>query len=168
MKKSIPVVLCTLLAQGLVAYAEEGVPRREKQRSAFRVEYTLYELDGTKRVNERSYVLSANDGASANLRIGTRLPISTPEKGVTYMNVGLKINGRVNEREDGDVTLDSDVEMTSLADQAEKRSGSPVLYDVSQGFSTRLTSGKPTLVASIDDVAGRKRTQVEVTLTRVK
>src|SRR5207247_1121198 len=104
---------------------------------------------------ERSYVLSANDGSSASLRIGTRFPISTPEKGVTYMDVGLKISGRVNEREDGEVALDSNVEMTSFAtsEQPEKRPGSPVLYNVEQGFSTRLASGKPTLVASIDDVS---------------
>ena len=87
------------------------------------------------------------------LRIGTRFPISTPEKGVTYMDVGLKISGRVNEREDGEVALDSNVEMTSFAtsEQPEKRPGSPVLYNVEQGFSTRLASGKPTLLEVYSD-----------------
>ena len=87
---------------------------------------------------------------------------------VQYMDVGLKISGRVLER-DGDLTLDTEIEMSSLAgsEGTKETGGNPVLRTVSQSLSTRPVLGKATVI-SADDLHSGKRLEVEVTVTRLK
>jgi len=65
--------------------------------------------------------------------------------------------------------LDADVDVSSfaLSEQPDLKT-SPVLRTLSQNVSARPALGRPTLLSSVDDVNSRKRTQVEVTVTRVK
>ena len=112
--------------------------------------------------------MTVNEGSQGQLRNGTRVPV-TVDKGVQYMDVGLKINGRVSER-DGDLVLDTEIEMSSFAlpDPAAEVKGNPILRTVSQTLSTRPALGKPAVLSTLDDFDGKKRLQVEVTVTRVK
>ncbi|MFI5181374.1 MAG: hypothetical protein ACHQPI_08300 [Thermoanaerobaculia bacterium] len=137
--------------------------------TAFRLDYQIYELEGGKRVNERSYTQFVNEGGSGNLRVGSRVPIPAGEKGIQYMDVGLRINSRISEKEPGDVVLDADVDVSSFAisEQADLKT-SPIVRTLTQNVSTRPPLGRPTLISSVDDVNSKKRTQVEVTVTRVK
>jgi hypothetical protein len=173
MKKilAVLVALTALAAASVVAAAEENAPRKERPKSSFRIDYVLYEVESGKRVNERSYSLTAIEGAFFKLVAGSRVPISAGDKGPVYADVGLKIRGRVNEREEGDITLESEIEMSNFAfpEQATQAlPGTPLLRNLSQEVSTRLTPGRPAVISSVDDVNSRKRLQVEVTLTRVK
>ena len=149
------------------ARAEEP-SRSERARSTFRLDYVLFDLEGGKRTNERTCSMTVNEGSQGQLRNGTRVPISV-DKGVQYMDVGLKINGRVTER-DGDVVLDTEIELSSFArpEPAADAKGNPTLRTVSQTLSTRPAPGKPTTLSALDDVDRKKRLQVEVTVTRVK
>jgi hypothetical protein len=137
--------------------------------ASFRLDYQIYEVEGGKRVNERSYTQLVNEGGSGNLRVGSRVPVPAGEKGVQYMDVGLRINSRISEKDPGDVVLDADVDVSSFAvpEQADLKT-SPVVRTLSQNVSTRPPLGRPTLLSSVDDVNSRKRTQVEVTVARVK
>lgn len=150
-----------------LARAEE--PRPEKPRSSFRLDYVLYELEGGKRSNERAFTLTVNEASQGQLRSGTRVPVNVGDKGIQYMDVGLKMSGRVLER-DGDLTLESDIEMSTFAmpEQAAEGRGNPVVRTVSETVSTRPVLGKPAVVSSLDDLNSRKRLQVEVTVTRLK
>jgi len=62
---------------------------------------------------------------------------------------------------------DVDVSSFAIPEQADLKT-SPVVRTLSQNVSTRPPLGRPTLLSSVDDVNSRKRTQVEVTVTRVK
>ncbi len=137
--------------------------------STFRLDYQIFELEGGKRVNERSYTQFVNEGSSENLRVGSRVPVPAGEKGIQYMDVGLRINSKILEREPGDVVLESSVDVSSFAipEQADLKT-SPVVRTLTQSVSTRPPLGRPTLLSSVDDINSRKRTQVEVTVTRVK
>ena len=110
-----------------------------------------------------------NEASSGQLRSGTRVPVNVGDKGIQYMDVGLKISGRVLER-DGDVTLDSEIEMSTFAlpDQAAEAKTNPVVRTISQNVSTRPVLGKAAVVSSLDDLNSRKRLQVEVTVTRLR
>ncbi len=160
-------LLASLALLGAPARAEE--PRPEKARSSFRLDYVLYELESNKRTNERAFTLTVNEGSSGQLRSGTRVPVNVGDKGIQYMDVGLKISGRVLER-DGDLTLESEIEMSTFAlpEQAAEAKGNPVVRTVSENVSTRPVLGKPAVVSSLDDLNSRKRLQVEVTVTRLK
>ena len=163
----IPVAACLVLS--LAASAEEPTPRPERPRSTFRVDFTLRETQDGQKSNERTYVLSVNEGGSGNVRVGSRVPLPAGDKGVQYMDVGLRINCRIREAEPGDVALEADVDVTSFAapEGTEARSA-PVLQSISQSASARPALGKPTLLTSVDDVGSKKRLQIEVTVTRTK
>jgi hypothetical protein len=167
MKRVLASCVLAFLAFSPVARAEEARP--EKPRSTFRLDYLLYEVESGKRANERAFSLTVNEGMHGQLRSGTRVPVTVGDKGLQYMDVGLKISGRVAER-DGDLTLDSEIELSTFAmpDQAAEAKGNPVVRTVSETVSTRPVLGKPAVVSSLDDLNSRKRLQVEVTVTRLK
>lgn len=163
----VPVAACLVLA--LAASAEEPSPRPDRPRSTFRVDFTLRESQDGQKTNERTYTLTVNEGGSGNVRVGSRVPLPAGEKGVQYMDVGLRINCRVREAEPGDVALEADVDVTSFAAaEGTDVKSAPVLQSISQSASARPALGKPTLLTSVDDVGSRKRIQVEVTVTRAK
>lgn len=171
--KKTPALLLALpllaLAFAAPARADEKAQRPERPRATYRLDYVLSELEGGKRTNERTYSMTVNEGSSGQLRSGSRVPITVGDKGVQYQDVGLKISGRVLERDD-DLTLDTEVEMSTFAipEQASGGSGNPLLRTVSQSLSTRPTLGKAAVLSALDDLSSRKRLQVEVTVTRLK
>jgi hypothetical protein len=160
--------LAASVALALPLAAEEAPARTDRPHTSFRLDYQIYELEGGKRVNERSYTQFVNEGGSGNLRVGSRVPIPAEGK-IQYMDVGLQLNSRISEKELGDVVLEADVETSSFAlpEQAEARSA-PMVRTLFQKVSTRPALGRPTLLSSVDDVNSKRRTQVEVTVTRVK
>ncbi len=167
MKKFLVPGVLALLALAPLARAEE--PRPDKARSSFRLDYVLYEVESGKRANERAFTLTVNEGSHGQLRSGTRVPVTVGDKGIQYMDVGLKISGRVVER-DGDLALDSDIEMSTFAlpEQAAEGRANPVVRTVSETISTRPVLGKAAVVSSLDDLNSHKRLQVEVTVTRLR
>lgn len=170
MKRILPLLLAVPLA-GLVLPAParaQDPARSERPRATYRLDYVLSDVAGGKRTNERTYSMTVNEGSQGQLRNGTRVPVAV-DKGVQYMDVGLKINGRATER-DGDLVLDTEIEMSSFAlpEQAAEAKGNPTLRTVSQTLSTRPALGKPAVLSTLDDFDGKKRLQVEVTVTRLR
>lgn len=171
--------LCLLMIVGLataIAGTQEA-PKRPLQK-VYKVVFLIYELEDGKKINERTYTLPVNtvDGSprDGSMRVGTRVPIATAvnsnDKTVwQYVDVGLTIDCNVTEQDDkfivhGDVTLSS----LALPDQGTDRSGgNPVLRQIRQTFTTLVSPGKPTVVTSLDDINSKKRTQVELTATRL-
>jgi len=148
--------------------AADPAPRAEP-RSSFRLDYVLYELEGGKRANERTFSMTVNEGTQGQLRSGSRVPIVAGDKGVQYQEAGLKVGARILER-GGDLTLDTELELSTFAlpDPASEAKGNPVLRTVGQTLSSRPALGKPALLSTLDDLASRKRLQLEVTVTRLK
>jgi hypothetical protein len=149
--------------------ADEPTPKAQHSSSSFRIEYVLFEVEGGKRFNERTFSLTANAGQSGQLRSGSRVPINSGEKGVVYMDVGFKISGRVSER-DGDISLDTEIEISTFAipEQAKDPKGNPVIRTINQSLSSRPELGKTLLLSTLDDLNSTKRLQVEVTVRRIR
>ena len=149
------------------ARAEEPA-RVERPRSTFRLDYVLSDLVGGKKASERTYSMTVNEGSQGQLRTGSRVPVAL-EKGVQYMDVGVRLSGRVLER-DGDLTLDTELEVSSFAlgEAPGEPKASPTVRTVSQTLSARPALGRPAVLSTLDDFDGRRRLQVEVTVTRVK
>ena len=170
MKRVLPFLvalpLCGLFLPAPVRAEEPS--RSERARSTFRLDYVLFDLEAGKRTNERTYSMTVNEGSQGQLRNGTHVPVAV-DKGVQYMDVGLKINGRVTER-DGDLVLDTEIELSSFAlpEPAAEAKGNPTLRTVSQTLSTRPAPGRPAILSTVDDFDGKKRLQLEVTVTRMK
>src|SRR5437588_1637629 len=93
---------------------------RETTRDSYKLEFTFLELEGSKKINSRTYTVMCEDlgGRTAGyLRIGSRVPVpiySAAPGGATpaqfqYMDVGMKIDARLVSTADGALTLSSTV-----------------------------------------------------------
>lgn len=143
-------------------------------KSAYRLEFKIFELENGKRINERDFTLMTNaehNATPSSLRIGTRVPISSPGEKPNYLDVGVNIWTNLRpqaEKLAGSIRM----EVTSLVPPeqgTEQRSASPpVLRNSSFNLETVLVPGKPQLLSSIDDVNSKKRVQVEVVATRME
>jgi len=172
-------VLRFLLVFGLVSVmAAQEAPRHLQK--IYKVVFLISEVEDGKKLNERAYTVPVTsiDGNphDSSVRVGTRVPIATAvntsDKTVwQYVDVGLNIECNVTEQENKFI-VHGDVELSSLVlpDQGtDLRSGAnPVLRRIRQSFTTLVSPGKPTLVASSDDINSKKRLQVEVTATRIE
>jgi hypothetical protein len=162
-------VALTGLAPFGSAVADEPASRAERPRSTFRLDYVLSEVEAGKRTNERTFSMTVNEGSHGQLRSGSRVPVGVGDEAIRYQDVGLKLGGRVLER-DGDLTLETDLELSSYAVEASEgpAKGNPVVRTVTQSLSSRPAPGKPAVLSTLDDPAGRGRLQLEVTVTRLR
>src|SRR5215471_2063657 len=169
-----------LLILGLVsAVGAQETPKGPIQK-IYKVVFLIYELEDGKKINERTYTLPVTsvDGKprDSSLRVGTRVPIATAsttsDKAVwQYIDIGLNIDCSVTEQGDkfivhGGITLSSLAIPEQGTDQ--RSGGNPVVREVRENFTTLVPPGKPTLVTTMDDINSKKRTQVEITATKVE
>lgn len=167
----VAVTLITMfLTMALAASAQEKP--EERTRNVYKLEFTVFELENGKRINERSYMLhlADSDHRGAATRVGTRVPIQVGgDKGVQYMDVGLKIEANFQSADDSALNLTINFETSGFAlPEQSTQSGTPVLRNVSENVTAKVAYGKPTVVSSIDDVNSKRRLQLELTATRVK
>src|SRR5215469_11611673 len=151
-----------LMIFGLVSVmaAQEGPKHFQK---IYKVVFLIYEVEDGKKINERTYTLPVTnvDGSprESSIRVGTRVPIVSGEKQLTYMDVGLNLDCSVTEQEDKFI-VHGGVELSSFAlpeQGTDPRSGgNPVLRNVRQNFTTLVVPGKPTTATTMDDINSKK------------
>ena len=96
-------------------------------------------------------------------------------KGIQYQDVGINIDCRPDER-DNQVLLETRFESLGVVAPekvAEERGSAaaylgPTFRQVRFTGDALVTPGKPTVIATLDDVATNRRYEIEVTVTRVK
>ncbi|HEY6971281.1 MAG TPA: hypothetical protein VJA94_18875 [Candidatus Angelobacter sp.] len=154
--------------------AAQETPKRPVQKF-FKLSFLIYELEDGKKINERTYsfpVTSVDDNPrDGSIRVGTRVPITTGEKQIQYLDVGLNIDCNVTEQADK-LIVHGSLELTSFSQPeqgSDPRIGlNPVLRNIRQSFTTLVSPGKATPVTSMDDINSKKRLQLEVTATRIE
>jgi len=140
----------------------------QKPITAYRIEFNVRELDNGKRVNSRNYMMMAEEGSYARIRVGNRVPFQTSKDQYQYNDVGMNIDCRPHEHENG-VALDITVGFSSVAPPSETApSYNPVFRSNRSEVQTVVALDKPTLVTSLDDVESNRRYEIEVTATKVK
>ena len=173
-RSAIAVVAFCLLLISTPAWAQQEIGKEaattvQKPLVAYRIELNVREIEGGKRLNSRNYTMVVEDGSYGRTRVGNRVPVLTQEKNYNYYDVGMNIDCRPRGRED-DVELDLGVELSSIVpqEQPQTAAANPVLRQQRSNVSSVVTLGKPTLVASMDDVLSNRRYEIEVTATKVK
>jgi len=142
----------------------------------YKLDYVFSEVQNGKRVNSRSYSTLLHSGERGSIRLGNRLPISTGgsrESGgnqLTYMDIGVNIDCRVEREVDSGIALFTSVDMSSLAPEqpGENRTGNPVVRQTKVQVDNIVPLGKQTLLSSADEVDGTGRFDFEVTATKVR
>jgi len=180
----VHLAIALLLAAGLATAQEApkaAAPPSEAQKkpaSAYRLDFVVRELEDGKRINSRNYSLSAKSGERALLRVGSRVPYVTGTNPATaqiqYQDVGINFDSRPEER-DGEVLLSTTFESMSVVtpEKPTEERGNPVVIapvfrQVKFEGDALITPGKPTVIATLDDVATNRRYEIEVTVTKMK
>jgi len=142
----------------------------ERPPSAYRLDFTLNELENGKKVNSRQYSLNAVPGwnPTNQLKIGTRVPVEAKQGEMQYIDVGTNIWARMLERGDAP-QLEVHADLTNFADpEAENRHSTPLLRQLQINASTVATMGKTIVVGMVDDPNSKRQYQLEVTVTKLR
>jgi hypothetical protein len=167
------VILLTaaLSAAGFAQSEEVKKPAPPPEKKFYRLDLAVKELDGGKTVNSREYFMMVSTGHENNsLRTGTKLPYGSEDKR-SYMEVGVNFDCReVVPTASGELSMVLSADVSSVADGDIKAAtaGYPVLRTNRWGSSVVVPLGRPIAVFSSDDLASKRRMQVEVTATALK
>jgi hypothetical protein len=165
------LLIAALSAASLAQSDEAKKPAPLPEKKFYRLDLAVKEMDGGKTVNSREYFLMVSTGHENNsLRTGTKLPYGSEDKR-SYMDVGVNFDCReVVPTASGELSMILSADISSVADGDLKAAtaGYPVLRTNRWGSSVVVPLGRTTAVFSSDDLASKRRMQVEVTATAVK
>lgn len=158
---------------------EQGPAGQAKAIKPYRLDFSLNEVEDGKTINTRHYSMNLTEGESDEIKIGTRVPVTSGSVGehnnlVTtqfqYLDVGTRIAARL-EPSGGEIKLhvNSDISNidTTAGDQRLGPVAAPIIRQIKIEGSTLLVVGKPILVGSVDDPNSKRQFQLEVTVTKL-
>ncbi len=150
--------------------AQDTGAKADKPWTFYKLTMTVREMDGTKIINSRSYEFTQRSSEWGNLRVGSRVPVATGSGSSNlqfqYIDVGLKVDSRVQER-DNDIAFDWRLELSSAAADPNPP-GQPVIRNVSSTGQTLLTIGKPVVMTSVDDTNTTHKFVFEIMASKLK
>jgi hypothetical protein len=165
------------------AEAKIVAEQHDRNVHAYRLDFSLNELEDGKKINSRHYTLSVVDGPSEEIKIGTRVPVATGggENGAapqfTYVDLGTNIWAMLLEKNNGDdLQLQVRAELswaktddpTGASGQSAKLFTPPIVSQMKINGSTVITPGKPTIIGVAEDPRSNRQFQLEVTATKLK
>jgi len=164
------------VGRGRKVSAQEAVatkaPDAEKQ--AYRIDFSVNEMEDGKRINSRQYSMNLNAGDTSEIKIGTRVPIEEKAGEFSYLDVGTSIWCRLRDRNNdawlGNAVLlsvGSEISNFAVPDQ-QGQNVRPLLRQLKLAASTAAQLGKPTVVGSMDDPNSKRQFQLEVTATKLR
>ncbi|MGA9507563.1 MAG: hypothetical protein WBV55_02840 [Candidatus Sulfotelmatobacter sp.] len=147
----------------------ENAHKAEKVLNAYRLDFSMNELEDGKKINTRQYSLNLNSGSSNELKIGTRVPVDGKEGEFHYIDVGTSIWSQIEDR-NGSIALSVRAEVSNFAspEQNHEAGARPVLRQLEISADTLALLGKPMLVGSVDDPNSKRQFQLEVTATKLR
>jgi hypothetical protein len=182
----VPIIAlcCSLrLAKAQDSASASKAEQAEKPLHAYRLDFSLNEMDGDKRINSRRYTVDLTvPGDREEVKIGTRIPVATaaypstaPTSGTAstqfqYLDVGTHIWCSLKEHS-GALELQAGGEVSSIDSEANHDSNGvpdPVIRQIKISGSTVVVPGKPIVIGSTDDPTSNRQFQLEVTVTQVK
>jgi hypothetical protein len=186
MRKIVAVPVTTVLAfmmcTGLSSRAQEatsetiananaakahGQPDRPVH--AYRVDFSVNELEDGKKINTRQYSMNLNADDANEIKIGARVPVEAEHEKFQYVDVGTNIWCRIGERPDGiPLSVRADVSNFAIPDQSSGHGSLPIVRQFKINASSLAQRGKPMVVASVDDPNSKRQFQLEVTVSKLK
>jgi hypothetical protein len=160
--------------------AEKIIHDLDRPRNAYRLTYTITELDSGKTIGTEHLSMVVVSGQHTSVKEGDKVPVATGSysagdaapNGIqtqfTYLDVGMNFDATLNEVEGGAV-LKSKVEQSSLGTPSTIAGvQEPVVRQtVLEGISV-LTLGKPVMLGSIDVPTTTHRFDIAVVLEQIK
>ena len=153
----------------------EGTKQAQAAKSAptgqfYHLDFLVKEVDNGKIINSRTYSTSITPKGFNSIRAGSRVPISIGTgPNLQYMDLGVNFDCSDAREVDGKLALRVQAEVSSIP-QGEQttQSQTPVLRQNKWSADVIVPIGKPTMIFSSDDVAGKGKMEIELTATLAK
>ena len=170
------LIFATVFACSILPANAQDTQKTYVASGVYNVKFVVSELENGKVTNQRMYTAVLREERKAVLKTGNRVPVATGSSNNLapvqwqYLDVGFNVDATISEREGRiDLSLSADISTVVPPDPASPTPGnSPLIRQVREDMSTSLLDGKPTVVASMDDVNTKKTVQLEVTVTKIK
>jgi hypothetical protein len=153
---------------------KDAAEKEQAQENYYKLNFAIFELEDGKRMNQREYsmIAKSNDGRPTSVRVATRVPISSPEKQIQYIDAGLDIRCSSVKELASKIAVACDVSISNFVlpeQSAEARNSvGPVLRTTRADYAWAVVAlGKPSIFSTIDDVNSKKRIQIELTATKI-
>jgi hypothetical protein len=174
--------MLALASQGAIAQSDKKTESPESAQNAnaavkkplnvYRLDFALSEFVDGKKVNTRSYTVTAREDEMNKLRSGSRYPIvtGTADKNTQfqYLDIGVSIDCRVVER-GGYLELNAVIDSSDI-EGADAHSvpnpPGPVIGQMKSDIRSLIRPGTTTMVSSMEDPASKRRFQLDVTATK--
>src|SRR6266446_205021 len=149
----------------------KGTPEATEPGHAYRLDFSINEVDDGKKINTRQYSMNLSAGDNNEIKIGTRVPVEAKQGEFQYIDVGTSIWCRLRDRHDvvwlgNDLLLNVRGEISNFAlPEQQGQQVRPVLRQLNINASTLAVLGKPMIVGSVDDPNSKRQFQLEVTVT---
>jgi len=163
------IVLCGATGAKTQETGEASKQVAPKQLTAYRVDFSLNELEDAKTLNTRRYSMNlTDDNNGQDLKIGTRVPVQSDNGKFEYLDVGTSIRARL-ESWKTPLALDVRAEISNFATPDEAtRGGHPLLRQMVISGSTIIVPDKPIIIGSVDDPNSKREYQLAVTVTKLR
>lgn len=157
-------------AQESASVSKQNSEDVNKPVNAYRLDFTIHELDEGKKINARQYSLNLNSGDADEVKIGTRVPVEMKQGEMQYIDVGTSIWCRIRGERGNDLELMVRAEISNFAipEQQSRSNSMPLLRQLRINASTLLVPGRPMVVGSVDDPNSKREFQLEVTANKLK
>lgn len=156
-----------LLAAALAAQERQPPPPPPPAgQTTYRLEYTITEMEGAKKLQSRNYSMQVLERGDARMRVGNRIPITTGAEQVQYMDIGVSIDARATTIDAHTVRVRTGIEVNSLASTESSRR--PIIRNFNNQVETIIPLDKPIQLTSQDEPGTSTTFQVTVTARIVK
>jgi hypothetical protein len=155
------LAIASLLLAGAVVAQETPV---------YRLNFAFREMEGGKTLSTRNYTVLAAPQTQAKLNIGSKVPVvnTVNTAQYSYVDVGVSVRARIQER-GAHLMLNAEVEVSNLsADRENTGRPAPRIQQLRSDIDTMIPLGQATPVVTLDDPAGPKHYEIEVTATKMK
>jgi hypothetical protein len=153
--------LCLLAAAALLA----------QPATSYRLNFSFHELENGKRLSTRNYSMLLEPNTFVKLNVGSKMPVPSnagPNVQYSYIDVGVNLRARIQEQ-GPDLRLNAEIEMSNLgADKDVQNRPLPQIRQIRAEVDAILAPGRATPVVTLDDPAGPRQYEMEVTASRVK
>lgn len=162
---------CVALNARAQETSNEAKSAKPKIVRAYRLDFSFSELEGDKKTNTRHYSMNLTSDESNEIKIGSRVPVTTGNNQYQYIDVGTNIWAQLKpipNSDEQELAVRSEISNLDLSPQSGKSLDAPVIRQIKISGSTLLVEGKPLMVGSMDDPTSKRQFQLEVTVTRLR
>ena len=161
-----------LIAIALLLASTAAIAAAQEKSTVYRLEYTVIEMDGAKKLSSHVYTLMVEDHKKGSMRVGTRVPVRTSGSGetaqYTYHDVGVNLDVTPTMVDATTIRLDMNINISSVANINETANRFPVTRQTMDQMTTLIPLDKVVTLTTQDDPSGTTSMQVQVIAKVVK